>query len=96
MRYPEKDHKVQEFSPRIAIGNRVVAIGNLTIGAVREVITEDDVLLASNVIIRASVRSGIGLPDNGSRIGTQSQGFWVGTADVICKVGQALPSYEGT
>jgi acetyltransferase-like isoleucine patch superfamily enzyme len=51
VRHPEKDHKVQEFSPKIAIGNKVVATGNLTIGAVREVIIEDDVLLASNVTI---------------------------------------------
>jgi acetyltransferase-like isoleucine patch superfamily enzyme len=37
---PENDYKVQEFNPRITIGNRVTATGNLIIGAVREVIIE--------------------------------------------------------
>jgi acetyltransferase-like isoleucine patch superfamily enzyme len=49
--HPEKVHKVQEFYPRIAIGNRVTATGHLTIGAAKEVIIEDDVLLASNVTV---------------------------------------------
>jgi acetyltransferase-like isoleucine patch superfamily enzyme len=51
VKHSEKDYKVQEFSPRITIGNRVTATGNLTIGAAREVIIEDDVLFASNVTI---------------------------------------------
>ena len=50
-KHPEKDYKIQEFNPKISIGNRVTATGNLTIGAVREVTIEDDVLLASNVTI---------------------------------------------
>jgi hypothetical protein len=50
----EKDYKTQEFKPKISIGNRVTATGNLTIGAVREVTIEDDVLLASNVTILAN------------------------------------------
>jgi len=51
MKHPEKDYAVQEFDPKIIIGNRVSATGSLTIGAVKEVIIEDDVLLASNIII---------------------------------------------
>jgi acetyltransferase-like isoleucine patch superfamily enzyme len=51
VKHSGKDYKVQEFNPRITIGNRVTATGNLTIGAAREVIIEDDVLFASNVTI---------------------------------------------
>jgi acetyltransferase-like isoleucine patch superfamily enzyme len=50
-KHPETHHKVQEFNPKITIGNRVTATGNLTIGSVKEVTIEDDVLLASNVTI---------------------------------------------
>jgi len=51
VRHPEKCEKAQAFKPRIIVGNRVVATGHLTIGAVKEVIIEDDVLFASNVTI---------------------------------------------
>jgi acetyltransferase-like isoleucine patch superfamily enzyme len=49
--HPKKEYRTQEFNPKITIGNRVTATGNLTIGAAREVTIEDDVLLASNVTI---------------------------------------------
>jgi acetyltransferase-like isoleucine patch superfamily enzyme len=51
IKHPERAQKVQEFNPRIIIGNRVTATGSLTIGAVNEVVIEDDVLLASNITI---------------------------------------------
>jgi acetyltransferase-like isoleucine patch superfamily enzyme len=51
IKHPGKEYKTQRFNPKITIGNRVTATGNLTIGTVSEVIIEDDVLLASNVTI---------------------------------------------
>lgn len=49
MQHPEKKQVGQEFSPRIAIGNRVTATGNLTIAAMSEITIEDDVMFASNI-----------------------------------------------
>jgi acetyltransferase-like isoleucine patch superfamily enzyme len=49
IKHPQKNYKTHKFKPKISIGNRVTATGNLTIGPVREVIIEDDVLIASNV-----------------------------------------------
>src|SRR5690606_28377811 len=51
MRDPRRDHDVQTFHPRIVIGHRVTATGGLTIAAMQEVVIEDDVMLASNVLI---------------------------------------------
>ncbi|WP_169924009.1 acyltransferase [Sulfurifustis variabilis] len=51
MRDPAREHEVQTFDPRIAIGHRVTATGGLTIAAMQEVVIEDDVMLASNVMI---------------------------------------------
>lgn len=42
---------VQTFSSRIVIGNRVTSTGALTLAAHREIVVEDDVLLAANVNI---------------------------------------------
>ena len=50
-RYAEKKLEIQKFSPRIVIGNGVSATSNLTIGALEEVVIEDDVMFASNVMI---------------------------------------------
>ncbi|MBE0426190.1 MAG: acyltransferase [Nitrospirae bacterium] len=49
MRHPDKKHKIQEFKPKIIIGNRVTSTGNLQIAAVQEIIIEDDVMFASNI-----------------------------------------------
>ena len=49
--HPERQREFEEFSPKIIIGHRVNCTGNLVIGAVKEVVVEDDVLLASNVAI---------------------------------------------
>jgi acetyltransferase-like isoleucine patch superfamily enzyme len=47
----EKGVSVQEFTPRLVIGNRVTATGNLQISALKEIIIEDDVMFASNIFI---------------------------------------------
>ena len=49
--YSEYVQEHQYFDPVIKIGNRVTATGGLQIAAQREVIIEDDVMLASNVYI---------------------------------------------
>lgn len=51
MRHPHRPVVVQRFAPRLVIGDRVTATGGLTIGAVHEVVIEDDVMFASNVLI---------------------------------------------
>jgi len=51
LRHPDKHHDVQTFSPRIHIGHRVTASGNLVIGAVREIDIGDDVMFAFNVTV---------------------------------------------
>lgn len=51
MQHPEKKEINQWFNPKIIIGNRVVATGNLQIGALSEIAIEDDVMFASNVHI---------------------------------------------
>lgn len=43
--------KKQEFSPTLRIGNRVTATGSVQIIAYKEIIIEDDVIIASNVFI---------------------------------------------
>ncbi|GEM_PF-578377 len=48
---PDRPIPVEHFEPRIVIGNRVSATGNLTIDAMQSVVIEDDVMFASNVII---------------------------------------------
>jgi len=47
----ERKSAIQKFNPRIAIGNGVSSTSNLTIGALEEVVIEDDVMFASNVMI---------------------------------------------
>ncbi|MEX2162814.1 MAG: acyltransferase [Sulfuricaulis sp.] len=51
MSNPEIKHDVQKFNPKIVIGNRVTSTGSLTIAAMQEVTIEDDVMIASNVLI---------------------------------------------
>lgn len=51
MRHPYIDYPVQRFSPRIVVGNRVVATGMLTLAAMQEITIEDDVMFASNVMV---------------------------------------------
>ncbi|QII12843.1 putative galactoside O-acetyltransferase [Candidatus Kuenenia stuttgartiensis] len=51
MQHPEKKEINQWFNPKIIIGNRVTATGNLQIGALSEISIEDDVMFASNVQI---------------------------------------------
>ena len=43
--------ETQHFDPKIRIGNRVSATGYLTISAVKSIIIEDDVIIASHVFI---------------------------------------------
>lgn len=49
--HPEKKYEIQTFFPRIRIGHRVTSSGNLIVGAAKQVVIGDDVLLASNVTI---------------------------------------------
>jgi len=49
MQHPENPQIKQEFDPRIVIGHRVTATGNLTVAAASEIVIEDDVMFASNV-----------------------------------------------
>lgn len=43
--------KIQIFNPLLKIGNNVTATSNVMISAVKEIIIEDDVMLASNIFI---------------------------------------------
>ena len=45
------DIETREFEPHIRIGNRVSATGYVSITAVRSVVIEDDVLMASHVFV---------------------------------------------
>jgi acetyltransferase-like isoleucine patch superfamily enzyme len=47
----ERRIPTRKFTPRICIGHRVTCTGSLLIGAVQDVMIEDDVLIASNVTI---------------------------------------------
>lgn len=51
MQHPTLPRPVVNYAPRIVIGNRVTSSGGLTISAMREVVIEDDVMLALNVMI---------------------------------------------
>ena len=51
LRNPDGSSSVQEFDPRIFIGNRVTSTGALSITALSEVRIEDDVMFAPNVMI---------------------------------------------
>ena len=57
-KYPDKKMKsqdyfmdIQVFEPSIIIGNNVTATTNVIISAVKEIVIEDDVMLASNIFI---------------------------------------------
>jgi acetyltransferase-like isoleucine patch superfamily enzyme len=90
MKHPGKEYNVQRFDPKIIIGNRVTATGNLTIGAAREVIIEDDVLLASNIAILDNLH-GYEKPDEPYKYQPLShiapvlikRGCWIGNNVVI-------------
>ena len=51
MKHPDREVAIQNFNPKIVIGNRVTSTGSVQIVAANEVILEDDVLLASNIHI---------------------------------------------
>ena len=51
MKHPDREVAIQNFNPKIVIGNRVTSTGGVQIVAANEVILEDDVLLASNIHI---------------------------------------------
>jgi len=51
MQHPGKKQVRQEFSPRIAIGDRVTSTANLTVAAMSEITIENDVMFASNINI---------------------------------------------
>jgi acetyltransferase-like isoleucine patch superfamily enzyme len=51
MQNPDHPLPLQHFNPKIMIGNRVTATGNLTIDAMQSIVIEDDVMFASNVIV---------------------------------------------
>lgn len=55
MQNPDRPITPQRFQPRIVIGNRVSATGNLTIDAKESVTIGDDVMFASNVIVMDSL-----------------------------------------
>jgi acetyltransferase-like isoleucine patch superfamily enzyme len=51
MQHPERKDIAQTFDPRIEIGNRVTATGDLQIAATRSVVIENDVIFAKNIYI---------------------------------------------
>lgn len=51
MKHPDKKQELQKFNPKIYIGNRVTATGNLQIASMKEIIVEDDVMFATNINI---------------------------------------------
>lgn len=55
MMHPDVERPPQVFSPKIVIGNRVTATGGLTLAAMQEIIIEDDVMFASNVLVADGV-----------------------------------------
>ncbi|MFL6711933.1 MAG: acyltransferase [Sulfurifustis sp.] len=51
MQNPDDPVPLQHFEPKIRIGHRVTATGALTIDAMQQIVIEDDVMFASNIII---------------------------------------------
>lgn len=51
MQHPDDPVPLQHFEPKIRIGHRVTATGNLTIDAMQQIVIEDDVMFASNIIV---------------------------------------------
>jgi acetyltransferase-like isoleucine patch superfamily enzyme len=51
MQNPDRPVPLQRFEPKIVIGHRVTATGNLTLDAMQSIVIEDDVMFASNVIV---------------------------------------------
>lgn len=51
MQHPERKKITQTFDPKIEIGSRVTATGDLQIAATRSVVIEDDVMFAKNIYI---------------------------------------------
>jgi acetyltransferase-like isoleucine patch superfamily enzyme len=52
--HPQTPYPVEEFDSRVVIGDRVTSTGGLQIGAICEVVIEDDVLFAANVFVSDS------------------------------------------
>lgn len=51
MQHPDAPVPLQHFEPKIRIGHRVTATGALTLDAMQQIVIEDDVMFASNVIV---------------------------------------------
>lgn len=51
MQHPDKQQSLQRFNSRITIGNRVTSTGGLQVAAQGEITIEDDVMLASNILL---------------------------------------------
>jgi acetyltransferase-like isoleucine patch superfamily enzyme len=51
MQHPGQSTPMQRFEPKIVIGNRVTATGNLTLDAMQKIEIDDDVMFAANVIV---------------------------------------------
>lgn len=51
MRHPLDRRPPQRFDPKIVIGDRVTATGNLTLAAMHLITIEDDVMFAGNVLV---------------------------------------------
>jgi acetyltransferase-like isoleucine patch superfamily enzyme len=51
MQDPEKKHPLQQFNPKITIGNKVTSTAGLQVAAMKEIVIEDDVMFASNINI---------------------------------------------
>lgn len=51
MREKGRQHALQHFEPKLTIGHRVTSTGNLTLCAMSDITIEDDVMIASNVMI---------------------------------------------
>lgn len=51
MCHPQGDHIEQTFESKLVIGNRVTASSALQVNAFKEIVIEDDVMMASNVFI---------------------------------------------
>ena len=51
MQHPDKQQSLQRFNSRITIGNRVTSTGGLQVAAQDEITIEDDVMLASNILV---------------------------------------------
>lgn len=51
MRHPSNATPPQRFTPKIVIGHRVSSTGGLILGAMCEIVIDDDVMFAANVLV---------------------------------------------